>query len=798
MFPEAGQPVQSAVAKGGVKQGAGMARFGIGQAVRRVEDERFLKGAGNYVGDIALPGELQGVVVYSTQARARIGRLDAGKAQAAPGVALVLTGADAIADNIGALAPAVMPEDIGVPVKSYRTYRPVLCGEEVRCVGDRVAFVVAETEAQARDAAELIEIDYEPLPAVVTLEDAVKPGAPPVWADCPGNISYTVGFGDEAATAAAFAGAKHVVSVKLVNNRVSANSMEGRAALGQYHSAGGSYTLHTSTQDPFGIRLKLATKAFHEPVARFRVISPDVGGGFGMKGDCYPEDVLVLWASRRLGGAPVKWVSTRAEALMSDCHGRDQVISAEMALDQNGKVLAVRTHALDSLGAYTAGAQMASVFYGLRLTTGAYDIGAMHAVADAVFTNTTPLVPYRGAGRPEAAYLIERLMDEAALRLGVDPVELRRRNFVKPEQMPYHTQTHYVYDSGEFAKAMYKGLELADWAGFAGRKGQSEQAGKLRGRGLAYFIEEAGIFNERMDLRFDPEGNVAIVAGTHSHGQGHETAFAQMVHEWLGIPFESIGFVQGDTDKVAIGRGTYASRSVMLGGCALKAAADDVIAKGRRMAAFLMEGKAEEVEFADGIYRLQGTNKSMPMKEVAMAFFRPMFIPMDLGVGLEGHGSYASEPGNFPNGCHLCEVEIDPETGTVSVVRYTCIDDLGRVINPMIVEGQIQGALAQGLGQALMEHVIYDKDSGQLVSGSFMDYAMPRATDMAPVTIAFHNVPATTNPLGVKGIGEAGCTGSPPAIMNAILDALRPLGVKALDMPATPFRVWQAIAAAKA
>jgi len=775
-----------------------MARFGIGQAVRRVEDERFLKGAGNYVGDITLPGELSGVVVYSTQAHARIKRIDASKAQAAPGVVLVLTGADAIADKIGALAPAAMPEDIGVPVKSYRTYRPVLCDDEVRCVGDRVAFVVAETEAQARDAAELIDIDYETLPAVVSLEDAVRPGAPAVWADCPGNVSYRVGFGDEAATKAAFDSARHVVSVKLVNNRVSANSMEGRASLGQYEDAGGNYTLYTSTQDPFGIRLKLATKAFHEPVAKFRVISPDVGGGFGMKGDCYPEDVLVLWASKRLGGNPVKWVSTRAEALMGDAHGRDQVISAEMALDEGGKVLAVRTHALDSLGAYTAGAQMASVFYGLRLTTGPYDIGMMHAVADAVFTNTTPLVPYRGAGRPEAAYLIERLIDEAALQIGMDPVELRRRNFVRPEQMPYHTQTHYVYDSGEFEQAMAKGVELSDWNGFAARQAQSEASGKLRGRGLAYFIEEAGIFNERMDLRFDPDGNVAIIAGTHSHGQGHETAFAQLVHEWLGIPFESVGFVQGDTDKVAIGRGTYASRSVMVGGCALKAAADDVIAKGRKMAAFLMEAKAEEIDFADGIYKVQGTNKSMPLQEVAKAFFRPMGIPMDLGVGLEGHGSYASEPGNFPNGCHLCEVEVDPDTGVVAVVRYTCIDDLGRVINPMIVEGQIQGALAQGLGQALMEHVVYDRGSGQLVSGSFMDYAMPRATDMAPVQIAFHNVPAKTNPLGVKGIGEAGCTGSPPAIMNAILDALRPVGVKALDMPATPFRVWQAIVAARA
>jgi carbon-monoxide dehydrogenase large subunit len=773
-----------------------MARFGIGQAVRRVEDERFLRGAGSYVGDIALPGELCGVVVYSTQAHARIRRVDASKARGAPGVALVLTGADAVADRIGALGPGFMPEDVGGP-KGFRTFRPVLAHEEVRCVGDRVAFVVAETEAEARDAAELIEIDYETLPAVVSVEDAVKPGAPAVWAECPGNVSFTLAFGDEAATKAAFDAARHVVSIKLENNRVSANSMEGRASLGQYDAVVDRYTLHTSTQHPFGIRQTLGMVAFREPVSKFHVIAPDVGGGFGMKGDCYPEDVLVLWASRRLGGQPVKWVSTRAEALMSDYHGRDQVIGADMALDENGKALALRTHALDAVGAYTAAAVVAVVVYGLRLTTGPYDIGAMHAVADAVFTNTSPNAPYRGAGRPEAAYLIERLMDEAALRLGLDPVEIRRRNLIKPEAMPYHTQTHYVYDSGEFGQAMQKCLELADWNGFAGRKAQSEAAGRLRGRGLAYFIEEAGIFNERMDLRFDADGNVAILAGTHSHGQGHATAFAQMVHEWLGIPLESIRYVQGDTEKVAVGRGTYASRSVMNGGCALKAAADDVVAKGRRMAAFLMEGQPDAIDFDDGVYRQCGTNKSMPLQEVAKAFFRPMGIPMELGVGLEGNGSYASEPGNFPNGCHACEVEIDPDTGTVSVVRYACIDDLGRVINPMIVEGQIHGALAQGLGQALMEHVVYDKGSGQLVSGSFMDYAMPRAGDLPPVAIAFHNVPAKTNPLGVKGVGEAGCTGSPPAIMNAILDALRPVGVKELDMPATPFRVWQAIAAAK-
>jgi aerobic carbon-monoxide dehydrogenase large subunit len=772
-----------------------MARFGIGQAVRRVEDERFLKGAGSFVDDIGVPGVAYGVAVYATQAHARIARVDASAAKTAPGVILVLTGADAAGDGIGPLPPLFMPEDVGGP-KGRRTFRPVLVGDVVRCVGDRVAFVVAETEAEARDAAELVEIDYESLPVVVSVEDAVKPGAPAVWSDCPDNVSFTLAFGDQAATDAAFAKARHVVALKLENNRVSANSMEGRAALGHYDAAADRYTLYTSSQHPFGARQTLATAVFRQPTAKFHVVSPDVGGGFGMKGDAYPEDALVLWAARRCG-RPVKWTSTRAEALMGDYHGRDQVVSAEMALDDNGKILGIRSQALDAVGAYTASAVVAAVVFGLRLIPGPYDVGALHAVARAVFTNTSPLAPYRGAGRPEAAYLVERLIEEAALKTGIDGVELRRRNLIAPEAMPYTTLTGYVYDSGEFERTMEKCLVLADWSGFAARKARTEAAGRLRGRGLAYFIEEAGIFNERMDLRFDAEGNVTILAGTHSHGQGHATAFAQMVSEWLGVPFESIRFVQGDTDKVAVGRGTYASRSVMVGGCALKVAADAVIEKGRKMAAFLMEAKPEDVEFGDGLYRVTATNRSLPLPEVAKAFFRPAGIPRELGVGLDGNGSWASEPGNFPNGCHACEVEIDPETGRVAVVRYAAVDDLGRTINPMIVAGQVHGALAQGIGQALFEHLIYDRANGQLVSGSFMDYAMPRADDFPPFDLDHHDVPATTNPLGVKGIGEAGTTGAPPAIMNAILDALRPLGVRHLDMPATAPRVWRAIQAAK-
>jgi aerobic carbon-monoxide dehydrogenase large subunit len=772
-----------------------MAKFGIGQAVRRVEDVRFLKGAGCFLDDMSAAGEVYGVAVYATHAHARITRVDTSRAKAAPGVVVVLSGADAIADRIGGLPPLFMPEDQGGP-KGFRTHRPVLAHDVVRCVGDRVAFVVAETEAEARDAAELIEIDYDPMPAVVSVEDAVKPGAPPVWGECPTNVSFTLAFGDKAATDAAFAKARHVVSLKLENNRLSANSIEPRAALGHHDAEEDTYTLYTSSQHPFGARQTLATAVFREPIAKFHVVTPDVGGGFGMKADAYPEDALVLWASRRCG-RPVKWISTRAEALQGDYHGRDQVVAAEMALDETGKILGIRSQALDAVGAYTASAVVAVVVYGLRLIPGPYQIGALHATAQAVFTNTSPLAPYRGAGRPEAAYLTERLIDEAALRIGIDPVEIRRRNLIPPEAMPYSTLTGYVYDSGEFERAMDKCLELVDWNGFAARKSQSERAGLLRGRGLAYFIEEAGIFNERMDLRFDSEGNLTILAGTHSHGQGHATTFAQMVSEWLGVPFESIRYVQGDTQKIAVGRGTYASRSVMVGGCALKVASDAVIEKGRKMAAFLMEAKPDDIEFGEGLFRVKATNRSMPLQEVAKAFYRPMGIPRELGVGLDGNGSYASEPGNFPNGCHACEVEIDPESGRVAVARYAAIDDLGRVINPMIVEGQVHGALAQGIGQALLEHLVYDRESGQLVSGSFMDYAMPRAADLPAFDVDHHDVPAKTNPLGVKGIGEAGTTGAPPAIMNAILDALRPLGVKHLDMPATPFRVWRAIEDAK-
>jgi len=783
---------------------ASMNRYGIGQPVRRVEDQRFLTGRSRYVGDIELPHMLHGAVVMSPHAHARIRGINIQPAIESPGVELVLTGEDAKADGLGGIPPLFMPEDMGGP-KGYRTFRPLLEPAKVRYVGDRVAFVVARTPEEARAAAELVEVDYEPLPSAVSVEDAAREGAPRVWDDnAAGNLAFPLMMGNKEATEAAFAKARHTVSVRLYNNRISANAMEPRAAIGDFNVAETSFTLYTSSQNPHGARSILAGAIFKIPETRLRVISPDVGGGFGMKGDTYPEDGLVLWASRKLG-RPVKWVATRTESLLGDNHGRDQLITAEMALDENGRILGVRAQALHAVGAYVTNAGVVPVLCSLRNIPNVYVVPAMLVASKATFTHTTPLGPYRGAGRPEASYVIERLMDEAARKLDLDPVELRRRNFIAPSAMPYNTTAGWTvgaaagwtYDSGEFARLTDRCLEISDWENYAARKGVTESKGRLRGRALIYYLEDSGVFNERMELRFDPSGMVTVVAGTHSHGQGHATTYAQLVSDWLGVPFESIRLVQGDTDAVSFGRGTYASRSAMLGSSALKGAADAIIEKGKLMAAHLLEASSKDIEFEAGRFTVVGTDRAIPMTDVARAFFRPAGPTTKFGTGLDASGS-SNVPPTFPNGCHACEVEIDPETGEVFVERYAVVDDVGRVINPMICHGQIEGALAQGIGQALMEHVAFDRETGQLLSASFMDYAMPRAADLPPhYELDFIDVPAKTNPIGVKGVGEAGCVGAPPAVMNAVLDALRPLGVQHLDMPATPHRVWQAIQAAK-
>jgi carbon-monoxide dehydrogenase large subunit len=773
-----------------------MAKFGIGQAVRRVEDRRFLLGQGRYVDDINLPGQCHGVTVLSPHAHARIKRIDVAKAKAAPGVLCVLTGADAIAEKLGSFTAHLMPEDFGAP-KGHRTFQPVLNAEKVRFVGDRVAFVVAETLTQARDAAELVEVDYEPLPTVVNLEDAAKDGAPKVWDDCPqGNVGFRLMFGNKEATDAAFAQAKHVVQLRVENNRLSPVAMEPRAAIGDYNAAEDSYTLYTTSQNPHGVRMEMS-HIFHEPENRIRVIAPDVGGGFGLKGNPFPDDALVVWAARRLR-RPVKWVASRSESMLTDHCGRETLYYGELALDEHGKILALRARCLFQLGAYFVGAALAAGAFSVRFIPEAYDIQTMHILSQGLFTNTSQSGPYRGAGRPEAAYFTERLIEHAARVIGVDPAEIRRRNLIPPNKLPYATPTLWNYDSGEFERLMDKCIELSDWKGFAARKKASQKNGKLRGRAVSYYIEFGGIFNDRMDLRFNPDATLTILGGTHSHGQGHATVFAQLVHEWLGVPFEDIRYVQGDTAEVPMGRGTYGARSAIVGGNALKAASEAIIEKGKQLAATLMEADAADIEFKDGQYRVVGTDKAITITDVAKAAYAPMGpLTGKFGVGLEASGSFSPEPPSHPNGAHVCELEVDPETGEVTIDRYFVVDDLGRVLNPLIVRGQIHGGVVQGLGQALLEHQVYDRQSGQLISGSFMDYGMPRADTMPNVEAELEEVPCKTNPLGVKGIGESGTIGAPPTVINALIDALAPLGVDRIDMPATPLRVWQAISHAR-
>jgi aerobic carbon-monoxide dehydrogenase large subunit len=774
-----------------------MAKFGIGQAVRRVEDRRFLLGQGRYVDDINLPGQCYGVTVLSPHAHARIKRIDVAKAKAAPGVLCVLTGADAVAEKLGSFTAHLMPEDFGAP-KGHRTFQPVLNAEKVRFVGDRVAFVVAETLTQARDAAELVEVDYEPLPAVVNLEDAAKDGASKVWEDCPqGNVGFRLMFGNKEATDAAFAQAEHVVQLRVENNRLSPVAMEPRAAIGDYNAAEESCTLYTTSQNPHGVRMEMS-HIFHVPENRIRVIAPDVGGGFGLKGNPFPDDALVLWAARRLR-RPVKWVASRSESMLTDHCGRETVYYGELALDAHGKILALRARCLFQLGAYFVGAALAAGAFSVRFIPEAYDIQTMHIMSQGLFTNTSQCGPYRGAGRPEAAYFTERLIEHAARAIGMEPAEIRRRNLIPPNKLPYSTPTLWTYDSGEFQRLMDACIELSDWKGFAARKKASQKNGKLRGRAVSYYIEFGGIFNDRMDLRFNPDATLTILGGTHSHGQGHATVFAQLAHEWLGVPLEDIRYVQGDTAEVPMGRGTYGARSAIVGGNALKAASEAIIEKGKQLAATMMEADAADIEFKDGQYRVVGTDKAITITDVAKAAYAPMGpLTGKFGVGLEASGSFSPEPPSHPNGAHVCELEVDPETGEVTIDRYFVVDDLGRVLNPLIVRGQIHGGVVQGLGQALLEHQVYDRQSGQLISGSFMDYGMPRADTMPNVEAELEEVPCKTNPLGVKGIGESGTIGAPPTVINALIDALTPLGVDRIDMPATPLRVWQAISHARA
>ncbi len=772
-------------------------RFGIGQPVTRKEDRRFLTGQGRYVGDIDFPRQAYAGFVFSPHAHARIRAIDASAARALPGVLAVLTGAEWTTDGLGTIDPEVMPEDMGGP-KGFRTKRPPLAIDRVRYVGERVAVIIAASEALARDAGELVSVDYEVLPAVVGAPEAVRPGAPVIHDGAPNNTSVTLRMGNAEAVAPAFAQAAHVTKMSLFNNRLTAMTMEPRGCIAEYDPGTRRYTLYTSTQNVHGVRQGLAHQILHVPESRIRVVARDVGGGFGMKGQIYPEEAIIVWAARRVE-RPVKWIPSRAESLLGDNQARDLRVEAELALDRDGRFLALRWTGLTNAGAYIEGAGAIPMLFSLKLASTVYDIPAVSVTSSLVLTNTAPTVPYRGAGRPEAVYIMERLVDQAAREMGIDPAELRAKNLIRSGAFPYQTRTGWTYDTGNYAAAMAKCQALADWPGFAARRAASEAAGKCRGRGIVYYVDNTGIFNERMELRFDPDGELTILAGTLSHGQGHETSYAQMVADWLGVPAEKIHLAQADTDEVAIGRGTYASRSMMVGGSALRAAADEVIERGKRFAAHFLEADAADIAFDissdGGNFTILGTDRGMPIQQVAQMSFIPMGLPAALGVGLMGAGAFAADVPSFPNGCHICEVELDPETGAVTLDRYAVVDDIGTVINPLLARGQIQGGVAQGTGQALIEDIVYDGASGQLLTGTLLDYAIPRADTMPDIAVDFSPVPSLSNPLGIKGVGEGGTVAATPSVMNAILDALARLGVSDVPMPATPERVWRAIRA---
>ncbi len=765
-----------------------MGEFAIGQSVSRFEDPRLITGGGRYGGDMVLPGMAFGHVLRSPHAHARIRSIDTARAKAAPGVLAVLTGADWQASGWGDLpVPGGLKRRDG---SVFRPPYPALVKDRVRWVGDYVAFVVAETTLQALDAAELIAVDYEPLPAIVSTGEASAPGAPRVWDDCPDNIGFVQLFGDKAAADAAFAKADHVVKHRFVINRVTAASMEPRGCLGDYSSAEDRYTVYTTLQRVHPFRSELAP-VLKVPESRIRVVAGDIGGSFGMKSAVYNEVALVLLASKTVR-RPVRWTSTRSESFLCDAQARDNVTEAELALDRDGNFLGMRVRTVAAIGAYLQTGMQA--FTGnIGTLAGVYRTPAIHADVTAVFSHTNPVRPYRGNGRPEAAYVIERLVDLAADELGLDPVELRRRNLIAPDAMPFKTGLTFTYDSGEFEKGMDLALKLADFAGFEKRRAEARKRGKLAGIGLSNSIERAAAAGfEGAEIRFDKSGTITLLAGSVTQGQGHETIFKQIACDRLGLEPGEVHYVQGDTDQVFVGEGTGGSRSATIGGSAVAIAADRIVGKGAQIAAHALEVDASEVNFADGVYSSPKTNRTLTIKEVAKEAMDPAKLPEGVDVGLIATATYFAPVQNFPNGCHVCEVEIDEETGAVEIVRYSVVDDVGTVINPLLLKGQIVGGVAQGVGQILMEDIAFDGD-GQILTGSFMDYAMPRATDMSAVEVKSNPVPTKTNPLGVKGAGEAGCVGAMPAVANALVDALSPLGIRHIEMPATPERLWRAI-----
>ncbi|HEY1933583.1 MAG TPA: xanthine dehydrogenase family protein molybdopterin-binding subunit [Acetobacteraceae bacterium] len=787
-----------------------MAFDGIGASVRRKEDARFLSGRGHYTDDMNRVGQFHAFIKRSDRPHATIDSIDTAAAKQAPGVVAVYVGADMAADNIGGLPCGwqIHNKD-GSPMAE--PMHPVIATGKARHVGDPVVVVIAETKQQAKDAAELVNIDYTDLPGIATMQEALKSGAALVHDDAPGNLCYDWHIGDKAVVDGVFANAAKVVKLELINNRLVPNAMEPRAALGDCDPFSGDYTLITTSQNPHVIRLLMGAFVLHIPENKLRVIAPDVGGGFGSKIYHYAEEAIVTWAAGKLH-RPVKWTAERNESFMSDAHGRDHVSTAEMAVDADGHFLGLRVSTLANMGAYLSTfAPCVPTYLYATLLAGVYKTPVIYCEVKAVFTNTVPVDAYRGAGRPEATFLLERLVDCVAQETGIDRVELRRRNFIAPDAFPYQTPVALQYDSGNYQATLDGALAAADYAGFAARRAAARTRGKLRGIGVSTYLEACGIapsavvgslgaragLYECANIRVHPTGSVTVFTGSHSHGQGHETTFAQLVSSQLGVPIDQVEVVHGDTGKIPFGMGTYGSRSLAVGGTAMVKAMDKIITKGKKIAAHLMEASVDDIEFKDGVFSVAGTDKKKALVEISLAAYVPHNYPIEeLEPGLDETAFYDPKNFTFPGGCHVAEVEVDPDTGVTEVVNFVAVDDVGRVINPMIVEGQVQGGVAQGIGQALLESAVYDA-SGQLLSGSMMDYTMPRADNLPNIKVGTEITLCTHNPLGVKGCGEVGAIGSPPAIINALVDALKEYGVRHIEMPATAPKLWSIINAAR-
>ena len=774
---------------------------GIGASVRRKEDFRFLTGKGRYTADLNRPGQAHAYFLRSPHAHAKVQRIDVEAARNAPGVVAIFTGADMAADKVGSLPCGwTVTDRHGQPHKAPPHFP--LVRDKVRYVGDHVAAVIAETAAQAKDAAELIDVTYQPLAAVVDPAKTLANGAPQVHDEAPGNLCYDWELGDRKAIDEALSKAHHVTKLDLINNRLIPNAIEPRAAIGEYDSGTDNYTVYSTSQNPHLLRLIMCAFVLGLSEAKVRVIAPDVGGGFGSKIYCYAEETVCTWAAKKVG-RPVKWVADRSESFVSDAHGRDHVTHAELGLDKNGKFVALKVETHANMGAYLSSfATAIPTYLYATLLAGQYTTPAIYANVKAVFTTTAPVDAYRGAGRPEATYVLERLVETAAREMKIDPAELRRRNFVPADAFPYQTPVALLYDSGQYALTLDAALKLADYKSFPARRKEAEKRGKLRGIGFSSYIEACGIAPsavvgslgagvglwESGQIRFNATGSVSVFTGAHSHGQGHETTFSQLVSDKLGVPIENIEVIHGDTGSIPMGMGTYGSRSLAVGGSALSRACDKIVDKGKKIAAHLLEASVDDIEFSAGTFRVAGTDRTKAIGEIAFSAYVPHNYPADLEPGLDETAFYDPLNFTFPAGTHICEVEVDPQTGVVAIVNWAAADDFGKIINPLIVEGQVHGGIAQGVGQALLESCVYDPDSGQLLTGSYMDYCMPRADNLPSFKVTTTETPCPHNPLGVKGCGEAGAIAAPPALINAVTDAL---GVLHMDMPATPEKVWR-------